>query len=179
MLNPTSQLSMKRLLVTALGFVVSGGMQVPSVMAAETVSFWYGPFQRSLSVADLRQYAQTEEVSPDLAGLFAFVKPKTRKEVRQVLNYKIPLNVVTLNRLLDTDPGSKLLNQFSSVLVRKDDAGVVAMRAGLLLGAASKEGLSVLTFLEAYPNAEMGLNIPKFFKVLQSTKDLPSLLLGR
>lgn len=179
MLGATSKVGVKHLFAIVLGLVVGGGLKVSAVTAAETVSFWYGPFQRSVSVADLRQYATTEVVSPDLAGLFAFVKPRTRQEVRKVLNYKIPLDVVTLSRLLDSDPGSKLLSQFSSALVRKDDAGILAMRGGLILGAASKEGLSVLTFLEAYPNSELGLNIPKFFQVLKSTKDLPSLLLGR
>jgi hypothetical protein len=162
-----------------LGLVVSWGVASSPALASETLSVWYGPFQRSLSIADLRQYAETGTISPDLAGLFRFVKPKTRTEIRKVLNYKVPLDVVTVNRLLDSPPGKQLLEKVSPAFIRKDDAGIVALRGGLILSAASKDGLTALSFLESYPNSEVSLNLPQFMKVMQSTKDLPSLLMGR
>ncbi len=177
-LHSSAKTISKGLAGLGLCVAIAGGIQVSPVAASETVSFWYGPFQRSLPIADLHKYAETGDISTDLAGMFRFVKPQTRQEVRKVLNYKVPLDVVTLDRLLEGDPGTNLLKKFAPAFIRKDDAGVVALRGGLILGAASKDGLSVLSFLEAYPNAEVSLSIPQLLEALKSAKDLPSLLLG-
>jgi hypothetical protein len=170
--------TMQSLGVKSLGLMAAIAMAgvATSSNAAETVSFWYGPLQRSVEVSDLRAYAKTQQASPDLAGLLRFVKPANREGLAKTLQNRLPVDVVTASKLLDSGLGKALLDKVIPIFIRKDQAGDRAIAGGLVLAAASKEGLSLLTFLEAYPAQEINLDIPATLKLLKSTQDLQQLI---
>jgi predicted dienelactone hydrolase len=84
------------------------------------------------------------------------------------LKAKIPVNVVTLNKLLNTQIGTTVLNDISAGISRKDQGGVQALRAALILGASSPEGLSVFSFIAAYPSKSLEIDVQKALAVSQS-----------
>lgn len=152
------------LLVLALEGIVAA---TPG-FAAEQITFKYGPFARSVPVASLREYAETDKASPDLAALLGFVKAKDRDALQQGLKIKLPVDVVTVDRLLRSPAGETLLSKGSQAIVHPGGAGVQALRGGLVVAAASKEGLGVLSFLEAYPDPNMTINLPVALKLAKS-----------
>lgn len=134
-------------------------------MAAETVSLRYGPFQTSVSVADLRQYAQTGEASERLDTLLTLVSQKQRDDLRKGLNFKAPLNVVQADKLLSTPVGNQLLTRIGKIITfRPESAGLVALQGGVLMSAASKDGLGVMSFLENYPGSLVEIDVKQALK---------------
>ncbi|NET03088.1 MAG: alpha/beta hydrolase [Sphaerospermopsis sp. SIO1G1] len=136
-----------------------------SATAAEKVTLRYGPLKESASLIDLKKITENGKF-PD--SISTFTKRLTEQQSNFLirgLKARIPLNVVTLNRLLDTQLGQTILSDIATGLDRKDDAGVQAVRAGLILAASSPEGLSILSFIEAYPSKSLNINVPQAVQV--------------
>lgn len=140
--------------------------------AAQRVALRYGLFERSVAVADLREYAETQKASPELKRLLRPIKPTEREIVQQALQTKVPVNVVTVDRLLRTPPGTKILADVADITIRRDDAGVQAARAGLVVGSVLPGGLGVLNFLEAYPSHTITLSLPRALEFARENQRL-------
>jgi hypothetical protein len=150
-------------------------MFVSSVsLAAEKLTVRYGPLERSVLVSDLRQYAQTQKASPDLHSFLSYLSAKDQAAVQAALQTKLDLNLVTLDKLLDTQLGQTVLARVATAVVRRDQAGVPALRAAVLLGSTSSDGLSILSFLSAYPSQRLVVDLPKALKLLNSGDFYPS-----
>jgi hypothetical protein len=159
------------LLVISLGATLGA----KSSAAAERLSLRYGPFQRSVAVADIRAYAETGEATPELSSLLGLVKPKERASLLEGLKFKAPLGVVAVDKLAYSPIGEQILKKVAAITNRRDDAGIPALRGGLIIAAASKDGLGVLSFLEAYPSPVLEINIQK---ALKEGTDVGQLLQG-
>jgi len=119
--------------------------------AAEQIVFQYGLFEQSLPVADLRKYAETQQVSSNLGFFLRFLNREQQKEVHQALQVKMSLSLVALDKLLNTELANRILSGVSQGIARRDKAGVQAIDAAVILGANSKDGLGIISLLEAYP----------------------------
>ncbi len=145
--------------------------------AAEQVEFKYGPFARSVAVSSLRTYAETGEAPADLAPLLRFVKQADREALKQNLSLKLPINVVTVNRIISSPNGQKLVTEVArTTVVRPENAAPLALQGGLLLSAASEQGFGILSFLEAYPLRTLTVNIPAVQELAKSSGGLQGLL---
>lgn len=158
-------LSLRHLMLGLAGsllvFVLDTAFTVAPGFAAETISFRYGILQRSLPVADLRTYAETQEASSELKTFLRSLNSDSRNTVQTALQIKLPLDVVTVDRLLTTEYGQRALSELAQVVERRDDADMPALRAALILGTGSPGGLGVLSFLEAYPSQTITINVPQ------------------
>ncbi len=85
-----------------------------------------------------------------------------------VLRARVPIDIVTLSRLLNTQIGTTILSNLSDAVVRKDEAGVQALRAAFVLGATKPQGLSLLNFIAAYPSQRLEINVFQAFQVARS-----------
>ncbi|WP_427159342.1 alpha/beta hydrolase [Aliinostoc sp. HNIBRCY26] len=139
-----------------------------SAQAADTVVVRYGLFAESVSLADLQTAATTGEFPRSLDWLTKRLSQEQRRSLLGTLKMRVPLNVVTLSRLLNTQIGTTILNDISTALARKDKAGANALRAALVLGANSPQGLSVLSFIAAYPSQRLEINLPQAVTVMGS-----------
>lgn len=137
-----------------------------SVKAAETVVVRKGFLQSSISVADLRSLAQTGKVPDRLQTYANLLSGEQRSQIFGALKAKIPLNVVGLSNLLNTGVGTAILADLTTVIPRRDGAGIEALRAALVLGANAPEGLSVLSFIENYPGRRVVVDLDRAFAVL-------------
>ncbi|RUR74480.1 hypothetical protein PCC6912_52550 [Chlorogloeopsis fritschii PCC 6912] len=129
-------------------------------MAAEEIVIRYGLFEESLSVADLRKYAETQQVSDDLKSILGYLSSQQQQKLQKVLQMKIPLGVVALDKLVNSETGKIALNFVAPAIARRDNAGIQALRSAIILGAASSKGLGVISFLEAYPSQRLVVNLP-------------------
>ncbi len=139
-----------------------------SAKAADTVVVRLGLFAESISVADLQTAADTGKFPSDLKSYTNGLSEQQRRLVLGALRTRIPLNVVTISRLLNTQIGTTILNDLATALVRKDQAGAQALRAGFVLGSISPQGLSILSFIKAYPSKRLEINLPQAFTVAGS-----------
>lgn len=139
-----------------------------SAIAADTVVVRLGLFTESISLAELQKAAKTGELSGSLQSYTKGLSEEQRRFLLGALAMNVPINVVTVNKLLNTQIGTSILNDFATALVRKDKAGVQALRAGLVLGSTAPTGLSILSFIAAYPSKRLEIDLPQAFIVAGS-----------
>ncbi len=139
-----------------------------SAKAADTVVVRFGLFTESITLTELQNAAKTGQLPQSLQPYAKRLSQEQRQFFLGALNMNLPLNVVTINGLLNTQIGTSILNDFATALAREDKAGVQALRAGLILGSTAPEGLSILSFIAAYPSKRLEINVPQAFKVAGS-----------
>ena len=147
--------------------------------AAEKIVFQYGLLEQSLPIADLRKFADTQQVSSDLGFFLKFFNREQVRELHQALQVKMSLSLVALDKLLNTELATNILSNVSQAIARRDKAGVQALNAAIILGANSQNGLGIISLLEAYPSERLVIDIPAALKVagqlnLYSTEIPPS-----
>lgn len=136
------------------------------VKVAETVVVRKGFLELSISVADLRSLVETGKVPDRLQTYANLLSGEQLSQIFGALQAKIPLNVVGLSNLLNTDVGTAILADLTTVILRRDGAGIEALRSALVLGANAPEGLSVLSFIENYPDRRVVVDLDRAFAVM-------------
>ncbi|MCC5618539.1 alpha/beta hydrolase [Nostoc sp. CHAB 5836] len=139
-----------------------------SAIAADTVVLRLGLFTESISFAELQKAAKTGYLPESLQPYVQGLSEQQRRFLLGALRTNIPMNVVTVNRLVNSQIGTTILNDLATALARKDKAGVQALRAGLVLGSTSPSGLSILSFIAAYPSKRLEIDLPQAFIVARS-----------
>lgn len=152
--------------ILSLAAVITGGGLPGTAEAAETMVIRKGPFEVSFAVADLRILATTGQAPPRLQGYVKSLSAEQRALVEGALKTQIKLNVIGMSQLLNARIGQTILNDLATVTIREDGADVVALRAALVLGATAPEGLSILSFLEAYPSRILKIDLNRAFAVV-------------
>lgn len=139
------------LLKVSLVFLLCGLIFLP-VRAAEQVHIYYGLFGLSFSVESFKIFAESGEVEPDLAFIFNRLNPEQKTGLRNILNTHYRLEPVALSRFFSSSLGERLLT-YGGELVQTGAGlnGFYGIRAALLQGAATPEGLSVLSVLRQFP----------------------------
>lgn len=139
-----------------------------SSRAAEKITVSYGPFGRSIAVSDLRQLLETGSAPPDLASVLSVVGQQERASLLGGLKFKVPLNVVVLDKILRSPQGDQLLSQIAGATSLPGGAEKLALRSALIGAAASKDGLGILSFLEAYPTQTLKIDLAAVQKLMKS-----------
>jgi len=141
--------------------------------AAEAITVRYGLFTQSVSISDLHQYAETGTASIALQNFLRYLRREEQTALRSALQTEIPVNLVALDRVLNAPTGQRFLAQLAQADDRRDQAGVQALRAALILGTKRGERLSILSALEAYPNHQLTINLPQALQVLAESTPHP------
>jgi predicted dienelactone hydrolase len=136
-----------------------------SAKAADTVVVRFGLFTESITLAELQNAAKTGKLPESLQPYTKRLSEEQRELFLKALNMNIPINVVTVNGLVNTQIGTIILNDLATALARKDKAGVQALRAGLILGSTAPKGLSILSFIAAYPSKRLEIDLPQALNV--------------
>ena len=139
-----------------------------SAQAADTVVIRYGLLEESASLKELKKSTETGELPASLGTYTQKMTEEQRRFLVEGLKIQIPINVITLDRLISTQIGTTILSDVSTAITRPDQAGLQAMRGGLILGANSPQGLSILSFIEAYPSKRLVINLPQAITVARS-----------
>ncbi len=163
-----------RLSASLLFLVIVSFLASAPSFAAEKIVVRYGLFEQSLPVADLRQYAEKQKVSSNLRSFLGYLNPKEQAQLQQALQIKMSLDLVALDKLLDTEIAKNFLSAVSVAIARRDNAGIPALRAAVILGAKSSDGLGILSFLEAYPSKRLVIDLPNALEVLNDSNLYPN-----
>nr|MDZ8004001.1 alpha/beta hydrolase [Nostoc sp. DedSLP05] len=135
-------------------------------MAAENVVVRYGLFEQSIPVADIRNYSETQKVSADLRTILGRLSPQEKQKFQDALQVKMSLDIVALDKLINTQTGNQVLSFVSRAIARRDEASIQALRSAIIIGAKSPDGLGLLTFLEAYPSNEIVIDVSKISQIV-------------
>jgi predicted dienelactone hydrolase len=139
-----------------------------SAQAADTVVIRYGPLEESVSLEELKKSTETGKLPASLATYTKRMTEEQRRFLVEGLKIRIPINVITLDRLINTQIGTTILSDVSTAISRRDQVGLQAMKGGLVLGANSPQGLSILSFIAAYPSQRLEINLPQALTVARS-----------
>lgn len=158
----------RRLLCAFSSALMLVGVNCAASRAAEKITVSYGPFGRSIAVSDLRQLLETGSAPPDLASVLSVVGQQERESLLSGLKFKVPLNVVVLDNILRSPQGDELLSQIAGATSLPGGVEKLALRSALIGAAASKEGLGILSFLEAYPTQTLKVDLAAVQKLMKS-----------
>jgi hypothetical protein len=155
----------------AIGSTIVGiGLFSSPSWCAQKVTAKYGPFYRSIAVADLERYAETGKASPELSSFLRLVKEKKRESFRKALRLKLPFDVVTVDEMLKSPLADQLLTQVAEVTILPGHVEKEAMRSAIVAAAASKEGLGTLSVLKNYPTPTLTIDLQKMLVMMKANK---------
>ncbi|MBN3905220.1 MAG: alpha/beta hydrolase [Nostoc sp. NMS1] len=146
--------------------LVHSGLGLLPSLAAEKVTVRYGLFEQSIPVADIRNYGETQKASSDLQSFLDYLNAKEKQKFQDALQVKMPLDIVALDKLINSGMGKQILSFASGAIARRDQAGTQALRSAIIIGAKSPEGLGLISFLEAYPSNQLVIDVSKISKLV-------------
>lgn len=166
----------------ALGLGLSIGFSSISAIAAEKVVLRYKVFRRSIAVEDLTRFAETGETTRALRTYLRLSGQEPEK-IRQTLTNPVEVNIVTLDRVLNSIVGDVVLGQLSQYIYTPSrDEDKKAMRAALILSASEDNQISLLEIMQNYPTQEVhidGERISETYQQLQNINNTLGNLLQR
>lgn len=167
-------------LAMAAGFAIAvQGITTP-VHAAKDVALVSGAFRRSIPVKDIEHLAETGEAIGLLKNLLD-LSGQDPKEVSKLLNQKLNLPLVLTSRLVNTRIGEAIIQRIAKIIypiyTPQASVSVPALRAGVVNGLQLEEGgLTAVSFLKAYPNQVMAVNLPALFSVIEKAESIAGLV---
>lgn len=144
--------------------------------AAETVTLIYGPWNRSVEVADLKHLAETGEARGFL-GTILSLGGQDPQQLRQVLNFSAPFSLVQASDLLYSSLGTGLLDRAGTIIAPRvsNQDGKQALRSAILLSLAKDGQISAIELLENYPT-DMRVNIDPLLGLVDQIGNLEGLI---
>ena len=167
------------LLGMAAGFGIAWSSAMQPLQAATDVALVSGAFRRSIPVKEIEHLAETGEAIGLLGDLLELSKQEPQ-EVSQMFNQSLELPLVLTSRLIYTRIGEAILRRVASIIhpiyTPEPEVSVPAIRAGVISGLQSEDGLTAVSFLKGYPNAVMAVNLPALFGVIEKAESIAGLV---
>ncbi|MDF5727769.1 MAG: alpha/beta hydrolase [Rhizonema sp. PD38] len=155
---------------TIIGLLSIGMM--PAV-GAEKIKFSYSILEFSLSVTDLKTYAQEGKISSQLASYTKRLKPEDLAQLRQVLTEKQKLSPVAVSQFLYSEIGESMLKSAGQLIqTNSGQNGFYAIRGALILAASDPGGLTLLNAMRYFPSENIHINVEKFFALMNKLSTL-------
>ena len=169
----------RRLLALGISCGISSLSLAMPAQAAVDVALVSGAFRRSIPVSDIAHLARTGE-SRGLLGDLLTLSDQDPAQVAGLLNKNLNLPLVLTSRLLNTRIGEALIRRMAQIIhpiaLRDPAISVPAIRAAVIEGLQSPQGLTAVSFLENYPNAVMAINLPALFSVIEKAESIAGLV---
>ena len=167
------------LLGMAAGVGIAWSSAMQPLQAATDVALVSGAFRRSIPVKEIEHLAETGEAIGLLGDLLELSKQEPQ-EVSQMLNQSLQLPLVLTSRLINTRIGEAILRRVARIIhpiyTPEPEVSVPAIRAGVISGLQSEDGLTAVSFLKGYPNAVIAVNLPALFGVIEKAESIAGLV---
>jgi predicted dienelactone hydrolase len=132
------------------------GTALSPVVAAEQVTLRLGPLEQTIAIEDLAEFAKTGELSSSLQ-LYA---PVLTAQVRDALNRRLQIDPNLADELIDDWLGSPRGKQLIAALGSAiPDGTLPQIQATIAIAARQANGLSLVSFLRAYPEENITLDL--------------------
>jgi len=121
-----------------------------------------GPFIFTLSIDDLETFAETGEITGDFKLYARFLNESTQQSLRQLLQRRLPLDVVTVSNLSYSPLGRDALTNVGKVIESTPGVnGFHGLRAAVI-GAAAKagpEGWTLIDVMREFPTETIDVSV--------------------
>lgn len=138
-----------------------------SSRAAESVVIRQGFIYATVTVKDLKEFAETGKVPLGLLGYLSFLNPEQKQQALAALNIKIKINDEIVDEIVNSQVGTRILTDIDTIISSEQSQDGTAIKEAILSSAKSPQGLSVINFLENYPLSTIEINLPQAFQVLK------------
>ena len=169
----------RRLLALGISCGISSFSLTVPAQAAVDVALVSGAFRRSIPVSDIAHLARTGDARGLLDDLLT-LSDQDPAQVAALLNKNLNLPLVLTSRLVNTRIGEALTRRMAQIIhpiaLRDPAISVPAIRAAVIEGLQSPQGLTAVSFLENYPNAVMAINLPALFSVIEKAESIAGLV---
>lgn len=158
--------------LSSLSLVAAPMLSKPS-LSAERIYVNYSVIERSVPVRALEIYAKEGRLTGELKTYARYLSQEQLEQFRQGLQSRIDLDPITVSQFLYTPIGERLLQRVSQVIQtpsRRQDYR--ALRAALILAAASPEGLTPLNILRKFPLQGVRLDVARGLNTLGEIRRL-------
>jgi predicted dienelactone hydrolase len=143
-------------------FISLGCWFAPSTLAAERLTFRAGFFEKSIEISSLEDLVRTGEVPPDLKPYEFLLTPQIKQSLGKRLHVDSFLVEPFLADLFSSPDGKKLLEQLSKALPGSSPQRIKQTFKSAL---HQKDVLNVLSFLRAYPDANLRIDLAEVTKI--------------
>lgn len=164
--------SILSLSISLLLLIMHSYWQTAPSFAAEKIALKLGIFEQSLPISEIRKYAETGKAVDRLKTWLNLIGEENQQIVKQILQIKLPLDNLALEQLFKTEIGKNFLLDIAQAIVLPQNLSIAALHSAIIQGNQSSEGLSILSFLEAYPQPKLSINTLKTVDVIK-TASLP------
>ncbi|AFZ21440.1 alpha/beta hydrolase [Allocoleopsis franciscana] len=140
---------------TVFSLCIALSWGVASAKAAERLTLRLGPFEQSVAISELETFAKTGDLPPKLQVYGAVLTPQVRQILTKHLQIDPNMTDKFLNDLIRSSDGARLLEKIGLAL---PESRVDQLKAALFLAARQANGLSVISFLKAYPEENVTID---------------------
>ena len=145
-------------LLCGLTFACSTSLSIPSANAAQTITIRFGPYEQSIKVADLEEFANTGKLPLSLQAL----APVLPKETRNILQKRLEIDPQTADNFTDELQKTSFGKQFiTSLRTALPGSSIESIQGAISLALRQVNGLSVVGFLQAYPQENVTVDATK------------------
>ena len=138
------------------------------LQAAETVVVSRDNFRQSITVEELKAIAQQGIVPTDLRDYAQTLTLLQQAQIRGALQTQLNIGTAELKELLATEIGTRFVTLLASITSQTDTQGQTAVAQALLTATQAPEGLSIISFVEAYNQPSLEIDLERSFQVLRS-----------
>lgn len=143
----------------------------PRAEAAESIVFKYGVLQQSISVAELKTFVQTGELSLPLRG-YLLLAGKDPADVRKLLAQEVSINPLLAAQIFNSPLAEAILTPLSQAIAPAEGANVEALRTALVNSALNSGKITLIQALENYPSQEVFLDGDRIIEVYKQIGSL-------
>jgi predicted dienelactone hydrolase len=138
-------------------------LQPQAAQAAEAITIRAtGPFILTLDIDDLETFAATGEVTGSFKLYARFLNAEQRASLRNLLQVKLPLDVVTVSHLSYSPLGRDAITNVGKILQSvPGENGFYALRAAVINAAAQAgpEGWTAIDVMRAFPGQSIEVSL--------------------
>ncbi len=148
--------------------------------SAENLFLYRGTFSRIIAIEELKEFSQTGKTNKKIKNILKLSSIK-KEELYKILNHEIdvPLNITS--KLIYSKIGKVLINRLADIIypnkLQKNKIKINAIRSAIIQGSSkNNEKISIMIFLENYPNKDIALNINLLSVSLTKLESLSELI---
>ncbi len=139
----------------ALSIALAIGAALPS-SAAERLNLRLGPFEQSVAVGDLEQFAKTGNIPPTLQLYAPVLTPQVRKSLTSRLQLDPNFGGQIVDELLKSPSGRQLLTSLQQAV---PGLTIEQLQASFWLAARQANGLDAIGVLKAIPQETVTVDV--------------------
>jgi len=152
----------------------------PKIQAAENIKIIYSMFSRTITVKNLKDFAENGNSSNNLKRILNATNTPHNK-IQTVLNKNVEIPITIASKLLYSEIGNVFLTRLSSIIhtpkTNDERTGMLALRASVIQGIDLGNGkINLIKFFEGYPTETVILNVNNLSKVMNKVESISELL---